>query len=208
MKRKKVKSKSWLLIAGSLLSIIGVALVGYKIYQSINIKNKEQDAIESFYIEEEQIKTDETEEIQTETQEAKSNNDIHYIALLKIPKISLERGLVERDSYLNNINYNVEILDASSMPDEENGNVILAGHSGNARISYFKNLNQLTLNDEIIIIYNGKTYTYKVVNIYDIEKTGQAQIIRNENTSTITLVTCRHNTNKQIIVIGELYTIL
>ena len=41
-------------------------------------------------------------------------------------------------------------------------------------------------------------------NIYDIEKTGKAQIIRNKNASTLTLVTCRHNTNRQIIVICEL----
>ena len=108
---------------------------------------------------------------------------------------------------LNNINYNVEILKDSSSPDEKNGNVILAAHSGNARVSYFRKLDKLTVNDEIIIIYNGKTYTYKVVNIYDIEKNGAAKIIRNKNASSITLVTCRHNTNNQIIVIGELINV-
>ena len=40
--------------------------------------------------------------------------------------------------------------------------------------------------------------------MYDIEKTGSANIIRNANKSTLTLVTCRHNTNKQIIIICEL----
>ena len=56
-----------------------------------------------------------------------------YIAVLKIPKINLERGLVDRNSYSNNVNYNIQILSNSSMPDEKNGNVILAAHSGNGR---------------------------------------------------------------------------
>lgn len=204
---KKEKSKSWFIITGFLLFIMGGALIGYKLYQNYNLDTLEKDAIKEFYKEEEKIENDTTDEPQEVKKEVKSNNKINYIALLKIPKINLERGLVDRNSYLNNINYNVETLKDSSMPDEYHGNVMLAAHSGNARISYFRNLYKLSLNDEIFIIYNGKTYTYKVVNVYDIEKTGTAQIIRNKNTNIITLVTCRHNTNNQIIVIGELSTI-
>ena len=44
----------------------------------------------------------------------------------------------------------------------------------------------------------------KVVDIYDIEKTGTAEIIKNKNTTTLTLITCRHNTNKQIVIICEM----
>ena len=40
--------------------------------------------------------------------------------------------------------------------------------------------------------------------MYDIEKTGTANIIRNKEKTTLTLITCRHNTNKQIVVICEL----
>ena len=40
--------------------------------------------------------------------------------------------------------------------------------------------------------------------LYLIDKTGTAEIIRNKNKSTLTLITCKHNTNKQIIVIAEL----
>ena len=58
--------------------------------------------------------------------------------------------------------------------------------------------------DLIKIDYKGKTYNHKIVDIYDIEKTGKASIKRNHNKSTITLITCRHNTNKQIVVIAEL----
>ena len=81
---------------------------------------------------------------------------------------------------------------------------MVAGHSGNGRISYFRNLNKLTQDDEVSIFYQGKEYKYKVVNMYDIEKTGTANIIRNKEKTTLTLITCRHNTNKQIVVICEL----
>ena len=82
------------------------------------------------------------------------------------------------------------------MPDKENGNVILAGHSGSGRTAFFKNLYKLETDDEVSIFY--------VVNQYDIEKTGTANIVRNAEKSTLTLITCRHNTNKQIIYICEL----
>ena len=40
--------------------------------------------------------------------------------------------------------------------------------------------------------------------IYDIEKKGKALIKKDSKNSTITLITCRSNTNKQIVLIGEL----
>ena len=129
---------------------------------------------------------------------------INYIAVLKIPKIGLERGLVDPNSYLNNVNYNLEFIKGSSMPDQENGNVIIAGHSGSARISYFRKLDQLVIGDKASLNYKGKVYNYKIVDIYDIDKTGKAEIIREKNKSTLTLITCRHNTKKQIVVIAEL----
>ena len=129
---------------------------------------------------------------------------INYIAVLKIPKIGLERGLVDPNSYLNNVNYNLEFIKGSSMPDQENGNVIIAGHSGSARISYFRKLDQLVIGDKASLNYKGKVYNYKIVDIYDIDKTKTVEIKRKKNKSTLTLITCRHNTKKQIVVIAEL----
>lgn len=37
------------------------------------------------------------------------------------------------------------------MPDKENGNVILAGHSGSGRTAFFKNLYKLETDDEVSI---------------------------------------------------------
>ena len=159
--------------------------------------------IEEFYNNED-ISEEIHEEPVEEVKEEKPKEKINYIAILKIPKIKLERGLVDPKSYLNNINYNIEILKESSMPDEVNGNVILAAHSGNARISYFRNLDKLNIGDEISIDYKSNIYKYRVSDVYLIDKNGTAEIIRNINKSTLTLITCKHNTKKQIVVIAEM----
>ena len=199
------KKKSCLVIFGSLIIIFGLSIVSL-FFLNPYLKEKEEDkALEQFYIKEETIedKVDKTtsEEVK---EESKSKVKYDYIAVLKIPKIKLEKGLVVKNSKYNNINYGVEILKESDSPDVINGNVILAAHSGTANISYFRNLDKINVGDEASIIYNGKTYNYKFVKIYDIEKTGKAVIKRDNNTSTLTLVTCKHTTNKQIILIAEL----
>ena len=198
--KRKTKNKSWLIIIGSLIFLIGIGFISYDYLSNKKIDKKESELLEEFY-ETNEI-TESIEEPQ-EKDEVKEQVKVNYIAVLKIPKINLERGLVDPNSYLNNVNYNLEWIDGTSMPNEEKGNVIIAGHSGSARISFFRNLDKLVIGDEASIIYNGTTYNYKVVKIYDIEKNGKAEIIRNQNVSTLTLITCRHNSNNQIVVILE-----
>ena len=202
MEKRKTKNKSWFII-GSLIILIGFGLIGYDYYSNKKIDNNEELAIEEFYNNED-ISKEIHEEPVEEVKEEKPKEKINYIAILKIPKIKLERGLVDPKSYLNNVNYNIEILKESSMPDEVNGNVILAAHSGNARISYFRNLDKLNIGDEISIDYKSNIYKYRVSDIYLIDKNGTAEIIRNINKSTLTLITCKHNTKKQIVVIAEM----
>lgn len=204
---KKRDRKSQLIIVGSLLIVLGVGLVSGKyVYNYLQNKN-EEDLIEVFYEEQEEIEeetdTESQEEQPTEVKQTNSSK-VNYIAVIKIPKIGLEKGLCEKGTYCNNVNRNIQILKESDYPDKEKGNVMLAGHSGNGRVSYFRNLNKLSQDDEVSIFYNGIEYKYKVVNQYDIEKTGTANIVRNAEKNTLTLITCRHNTNKQIVIICEL----
>ena len=132
---------------------------------------------------------------------------IDYIAYLKIPKINLNKGIVSKNSKFNNVDRNIQTLKESDMPDIKNSNLILAAHSGNSNVSYFKDLNKLEINDNIYIEYNNKEYQYKIVNYYTVEKTGLIDIIRNKNKTTLTLITCIENTNKQLVIISELYKI-
>lgn len=206
--KNKKGSKSQLIIVGSLLIILGIGVIGGKyLYNYLQTKNEEQ-LIDIFFEEQKEIIEDTTpetpeEKVESETPQT-TKSKIDYFAVIKIPKIGLEKGLANKGSYYNNVNRNILVLNESDMPDKDKGNVILAGHSGSGRTAYFKNLHKLQADDEVSIFYNGHEYKYKVVNQYDIEKTGTANIVRNAEKSTLTLITCRHNTNKQIIYICEL----
>lgn len=201
-------SKSQLIIVGSLLIILGTLIIGGKyLYNYLETKNEEQ-LIDTFFEEQKEITEDTIPEVPEEKVETEkpqpAKTKIDYFAVIKIPKIGLEKGLANKGSYYNNVNRNILVVKESDMPDKDKGNVILAGHSGSGRTAYFKNLHKLVRDDEVSIFYNGSEYKYKVVNQYDIEKTGTANIVRNAEKNTLTLITCRHNTNKQIIYICEL----
>ncbi len=201
---KNKKSKSWLIIIGSLFLTIGIILSTFFLIEPY-IKEKEEDkSLTAFYQKEEEI------ELRKENQLTEENNvepekkvKYNYIAVLKISKINLEKGLFAKGDKNNTVNFGLEVLKESDSPDVINGNVIIAGHSGTANISYFRNLNKLDLGDDAIIIYSGQTYTYKLTNSYEIEKTGKAKIIRDSRKSTLTLITCKHNTNKQVVYVFE-----
>lgn len=200
---KKRNKKSQFIIVGFFLILVGVGMVNTKIISIYFQVKKEGELIDDFYEEQKSV----TEEFPTEVAEKNSRNKkeikSNYIAILKIPKINLEKGLCSKESYCNNVNQNIEILKGSDMPNVELGNVILASHSGSGTNSYFKNLHKLLKGDEINIYYGGNEYKYKVANQYDIEKNGKVNIIRNLNKSTLTLITCIHNTEKQIVFICE-----
>jgi len=201
--KNKKKFKSQFLIIGSLSILVGISIIGYHIYSDYRLKNIEDNNIQEFFNEEQNEETIQ-EEVFVEVENKKvDETNYDYIAVLEIPKINLKRGL-SQDKYYNNVNRNVEILKGSTMPNISKGNFILAGHSGSGRVAYFRNLNKLTIGDISYIYYGGIKYTYKVNNIYDIEKTGTATIIRDLNKTTLTMITCRHNTNKQIVIISEL----
>lgn len=221
MLKRKTKNnnqrKGQLLIVGSFLIIIGIGVLGGKIVNNYLDKKQEQDLINNFYEQQEEYVVDvpimeeelvEEEIVEQEEKKETTTPTINYVAVIKIPKIGLEKGLASKGSYWNNVNRNIEILSESDMPDVENGNVILAGHSGNSGVSYFRKLNKLENDDTVIIVYNGKEYKYKMVNSYEIEKNGYAHIVRNAEKSTLTLITCKHNTNKQIVVICELVEVI
>ena len=221
MLKRKTKNnnqrKGQLLIVGSFLIIIGIGILGGKIVNNYLDKKQEQDLINDFYEQQEEYVVDvpvmeeelvEEEVVEQEEKKETTTPTINYIAVIKIPKIGLEKGLASKGSYWNNVNRNIEILSESDMPDVENGNVILAGHSGNSGVSYFRKLNKLQNDDTVNIVYNGKEYKYKMVNSYEIEKNGYAHIVRNAEKSTLTLITCKHNTNKQIVVICELIEVI
>jgi len=206
MLKRKVKSKHLLILIGVFFIIGAISIVSFKYYNLYKTKQQETENIEIFF-EEERINEkveDSSEQVIEEKQEEVKKETINYIAVIEIPKISLKRGLVDKNSWRNNVNQNIQILKESNMPNEDKGNFILAAHSGSSNVSYFKNLHKLVNDDLVYVYYDNVVYTYKIVNKYEIEKTGQAVIKRNMQKQTLTMITCISGTEKQMVVIAEL----
>lgn len=142
------------------------------------------------------------------TEDVKEDNNYtyeEYLGILDIPKINLYKGFYNKTSNLNNVQFNLFVLKESDYPDVVNGNLIIAGHSGNYNNSYFANLYMLDLEDTITVHYQGKDYTYKITKIYNEEKTGTVRILRNRNKTSLTLITCTKDDDyHQTIYIAEL----
>lgn len=158
-------------------------------------------------IEELEIATSEENNGEAEVEDTKEEylDSYSYIGYLNIPKINFKKGFTEISSKYNTVSRNIQILSTSDYPDKENGNVIIAAHSGNTSVSYFKDLYKLNKGDFVYIEYNNTLYTYKIVNIYTVNKTGKAEIKRHKDKSTLTLITCTKNDKTtQTIYISEL----
>ena len=85
---------------------------------------------------------------------------------------------------------------------------MLAGHSGTGWKAFFNDLYKLTRGDKATVSYKGKTYTYKIVNIYTQPKVGTIAIYRNYDKTTLTLITCTNNdSTTQTIYIAELESV-
>lgn len=225
--KKLYKYRDFILLTiGTLLIILSLCLLLYdkfellksNVYDEIALEkykenNKEENKSSNDYQEitnQEENDNVEVNEVTDESvkpikQEDKKKIEKEYIGYLEIKKINLRQGLVSKTSYYNNVNRNIQMLSTSSYPDKAKGNVILAAHSGTSSISYFKNLYKLVVGDEAKIYYKNNTYTYKIVDIYNVLKTGNVDIHRDTNKSCLTLITCtKDSKTEQTIYILEL----
>lgn len=202
-KENSIKNKRYSLIIfwGIFLLLLGISYNIYNHCQQKKQDNVDNEKVEEFFeIKEEK---DSDEEISVETPTVKEETD-NYIGVLEIPKINLKKGIVDKTSASNNVNKNIYTLKATTLPDEQiNSHIILAGHSGNSYISFFRNLKKLDMKDKINFYYKGVKYIYEVSNRYEIEKTGTTDL-KITNKSDITLITCISGTNKQVVYVGNL----
>lgn len=198
MKRRKNKSH---ILFGSFLIILGIVLPLSKELYNYTQDKKEESKVEYFF----DNHKDDIDKQDTEQKNTKQETTYNYIAVLEIPTINLKRGLVDKTDKNNNVNRNITILKESDMPDVENGNFILAGHSGTSRVAFFRYLNKVKENDLIFIYYKNIKYTYKVVHTHLEVRDGDIDIVRNKNKTSLTLTTCsQEKKGNQIVIISEL----
>lgn len=204
---KKFKAQ----VATGVILIIGGTLVFLTDY----IKEKRDVVFSEMNLVLSEINTRDIENVEEEpaveepTEEVKEDNNNYiyeeYLGVLDIPKINFYKGFYSKTSSLNNVQFNLFVLKESDYPDVVNGNLIIAGHSGNYSNSYFNDLYKLSIDDTVTVHYQGKDYIYKITKIYNEKKTGIVRILRNRNKTSLTLITCTNGDNyHQTIYIAEL----
>lgn len=215
LKHHKISSNVGIII-GSVLVLLGIVALSFNyinikkqnVFTKLNIKlyddvmpNVIEDKKEPTKVELEKNKI-QVDEASKETAKA---DYTYFKGVIEIPKIGLKNGFLDIDSIYNKVDYNVTVISPSDFPDVENGNLILAAHSGTGYIAFFKNLYKLKHNDQVIIYYNGIKYKYNIKNIYKQPKTGRLEIKRNNNKKTLTLITCTENDEtSQTVYIAEI----
>ncbi len=199
---KRNKKFIVLIIIGVLLILISllVFIIRYRYYENKSANDRKQ--VDEF-LSQPVLNNIETNEVTSD--EVNSDTNINdYIAVLEIPAINLTRGLVDKSSPNNDVNKNIYMLKDTVLPDEDTiSHIILASHSGNSYVSYFKNLHKLDINDEIYFYYKNSKYIYSIYKIDEVDKTGNIEL-KKTNSSDITLITCKGNLKKQIVIYATL----
>ena len=159
MKRRKIVAISFIIISFLIIII-------HELNENRNEKIEQQNVEEYIEMTSEEINDETTEETSEsgQNQNKKVQSSIAYKAILEIPKISLKRGIVDATRNFNSINYAISADLKSNYPDEM-GNFILYAHSGNSGVGFFRNLDQLNLNDKYItlITCNKRRKGYQIV---------------------------------------------
>lgn len=200
---QKIRKINRIYFIGIFIFLCGA--ISFTSYYFIKFHNRKEIEVkvEEYIDNSSKVTVDESETQEEQKGESKVDYD-SYNMVIEIPSINLKYGLYDINSRYNSVYYGLQILRESDMPDVTNGNLIIAGHSGNSSISFFRNLHYLELDQDVYIYYNGIKYTYKIVNRYEEEKTGTITIHRNSNKTIIGLITCKSRSNSQYVYIGEL----
>ena len=206
-KQEKRISPEMIAIIGSITILIGGFFLSYNYIQSKKVMAF--DYISNiFYNQNQEIIVSDGEQEVEEEEEDLGEVTNNYIGYLSIPKINLKKGFLDKRSPDNDVEKNILVVEGSSYPTKDKGNLILAGHSGTGWKAFFNDLYKLNKGDKAVVTYKGKTYTYKITNIYTQPKVGKIAIYRNYDKTTLTLITCtNHDSTTQTIYIAELESI-
>lgn len=206
-------SKNAKITLSILLILLGIGLILFNYFDGIkhNVFNYQNIRLisQQVSIDEELEEIIEPDIINEEpTTQVVTDGKDNYIGYLSVPDANIKRGFVSLDSKYNSVKYNVMLIEGSTMPDVEKGNLILAAHRGNSSVSFFDKLLNVKIGSYAYVTYNNKVYKYELKNTYDEPKDGMLTIRRNADASCLTLITCNRNDKKtQKIFIYELVSV-
>lgn len=209
-KKTKQLKRSQILLIGSLLVFFGIIILSYDKLKFLKDIVYEDVRLSMFLTDDKKTKSKkkkknnntvnlETQQLPVEEEQKKQSvPKYNYIGYLEIPKIGFKRGFVDLDSKYNDIKYNITVSDVSNMPDVEGGNFIIYAHSGDAYISFFAYLYKLNIGDYAYVYYGNQKYTYELVKIINVPKTGTVTLERpNTSVKELTLITCTKDSDTE-----------
>ena len=176
--------------------IIIVILIGFIVYTSYSLQNKENlsnNLIGNYNIY--KLYADVSSNNNDLVQDTQANN---LFGIIEIPKINLYYPVF---SNLSEDNLKVSPCKFYGDSLNDNGNICIAGHNYNNDM-FFSKINLLSSNDEIFIYDNlGKKYTYIVFKNYEVKEDDLSPIYDyDKNTKELTLITCNNLNNNRFII--------
>ncbi|GFZ32696.1 sortase [Clostridium zeae] len=193
-------------IVAVILIVSGIAMIGATIFMKYTAHKRQAELRASF----EKMKDSKSDlgadedkgTVKDSSSDSKNNqSNVKPIALLIIPKIDINVAVGEgTDDDL--LRYAVGHFKNTALPGEK-GNLCLAGHRNFTYAEYFKDLNKLEKNDEIIVKTKDKEFTYLVTTSF-IVNPDEVDVLSPTKDETITLVTCTIGAKQRLIVKGSL----
>ncbi len=123
-----------------------------------------------------------------------------------IPSLVLDQPIIEGQNSVTALRKGVWRWPGSSTPDK-GGNTVLAGHrfTYNKPQGAFYFLDKVKINDMVGVIWDNKTYLYKIIDVKTVS-TSQTAILGPTAYPRLTLYTCTPlwNPKDRLVVVGEL----
>lgn len=123
--------------------------------------------------------------------------------IIEIPKIKVQAAVIDGTTQ-RHLKKGPGLYEISPLPDDEEGNVLVAGH----RTTYgawFRHVDKLKEGDDILLKFNGLEYLYKVERVFIVEKNDWS-VTEPTGYPALTLTACHPlgSARQRIVVRGRL----
>lgn len=116
--------------------------------------------------------------------------------VIKVPSINLKSVVKLADNDFKNLDNGLVYYKYNDYKNK----IIIFGHSGMGRGTYFNRLDELTINDTVYLYKDKLEITYTVDKIYDIKST-KIEVLNSTEKQKLLLITCKKNDkNKRLVV--------
>lgn len=122
------------------------------------------------------------------------------IGRIRIDKININNKIYDINNEKNNVDENITILEGSIDPSKDNSIMFIAAHSGDGDKAYFKNLDKLNINDEIILEYNNIKYKYIVIDKWEEKKDGTIEVNKTIEKQLVLTTCSTKDKHKQLVI--------